>query len=51
MLIEADAQLGRQSYYETSVQRVPPLQEAVEADVLVLVLVLGMAYQRLRDVL
>ena len=35
MLIEADAQLRRQSYYETSVQRGPPLQEAVQADVLV----------------
>ena len=38
MLIEADARLGRHSYYEASVQRgppLPPLQGAVDADVLV----------------
>ena len=38
MLIEADARLGRHSYYEASVQRgppLPPLQEPVQADVLV----------------
>ena len=38
MLLQSDTQLGRQSYYEASVLReppLPPLQEAVEADVLV----------------
>ena len=38
MLIEADARLGRHSYYEASVQRgppLPPLQGAVDADVMV----------------
>ena len=39
MLIEADARLGRHSYYEASVQRappLPPLQGRVDADVLVI---------------
>ncbi|CAM3304706.1 FAD-binding oxidoreductase [Polaromonas hydrogenivorans] len=38
MLLQSDTQLGRQSYYEASVLReppLPPLQEAVDADVLV----------------